>query len=44
MRWACGRNVPVKINFLNKLLDANLAQNVSPPPALVTGARAPFHS
>jgi hypothetical protein len=34
-------SVPVKITFLNKLLDANLAQNVDPPPTLVTGARGP---
>ncbi len=31
-------NVPVKIHFLNKLLDTNIAQGtLDPPPALVTG-------
>ena len=36
--------MPVKIHFLNKLLDTNLAQaTLDPPPALVTGAPgAPF--
>ena len=34
-------NVPVKINFINKLLESNIAHNLDPPPALVTGAAPP---
>ncbi|BDA47386.1 probable transcription-associated protein 1 [Coccomyxa sp. Obi] len=32
-------NVPVKINFINKLLESNIAHNLDPPPALVTGLK-----
>lgn len=31
-------NVPVKINFIQKLLESNAAHNLDPPPALITGA------
>ncbi|EIE23491.1 hypothetical protein COCSUDRAFT_65942 [Coccomyxa subellipsoidea C-169] len=32
-------NVPIKINFINKLLESNIAHNQDPPPALVTGLK-----
>lgn len=35
-------NVPIKINFINKLLESNIAHNQDPPPALVTGAALPL--
>ena len=34
-------NVPVKMSFLNRMLEGNLQQNLDPPPALLIGERAP---
>ena len=34
-------NVPVKMSFLNRMLEANLQQGVDPPPALMIGKLAP---
>jgi hypothetical protein len=31
-------NVPVKMSFLNRMLEANLQNNVDPPPSLIIGA------
>ena len=30
--------IPVKMNFLNRMLETNLQQNVDPPPSLIIGA------
>lgn len=30
-------NVPVKMSFLNRMLEANLQNNVDPPPSLIIG-------
>ena len=33
-------NVPVKMSFLNRMLEGNLQQSLDPPPALLIGERA----
>ena len=34
---------PVKLHYIEKLIQQNQAQSLDPPPALVIGARLPLH-
>ena len=35
-------SIPVKMNFLNRMLETNLQQNVDPPPSLIIGDPHPL--